>query len=572
MKSHIDNKLVESIYNIAVNPQKYDDFLNLWQEEFLHIPTEKTGDIKEKINIKSQRVGDAIEQHFFRAFTILELMDHKTQNYTIKQIIEADPLPSFIISQDKTILLYNEPVGNLLKLTVGGLLLDLNISPADFKLIDDNIQAIENIEQDKLLSIIQIKTKADSEPLLFALSKINEPITNVSYLRLSGIHTIWNSDIGVIIQNIFSLSDMELDIAKKLVSGMKLSDIATAKERSIFTIRTQKKNLFRKTNLKSQSELIRLFALLQNLEYQDKQYILPTSQAFNNKNNHIKRQNYLIRANGRKLYYEIYGAPRGEPVLFMHGGISGTELPQFVEDILISNNIKLIAPHRAGFGYSEEIPEQNKVEHLLEDILALFDHENINKCKLIGHLVGSFYAYYIASRLADRISKIRIIGGAVPFANIHQINALKPRQRIITYTAKYAPQLLPFLLKGAVAQIKQYGAERFMQALFQDNISDHSFCKMPETRDVIASGLHSSFGQGVGSVVSDAHYIFNGDWHELVKTCETPIEIFHGADDPAVPIDQVEDFLQTHENIKLTIVDGGQMILFKHPELLFKDF
>lgn len=567
-----DKKLVESIYNVTTNPQRYDEFLILWQNEFLHIPDNQIADISDEINVKSEKVGDLIAQHFFRAFTILELMDTKSKKYTTKQIIEADPLPSFILSQEKIILMCNEPAHNLLDIAAGVPLSSLDILLDDLGTIDNYIDSIENMEPDKLLSIIRIESKIEGEPLLFALSKINDPFTNANYIRLSGIHANWNDDVGVIIQNAFGLSDMELDIAKKLVTGMKLVDIALAKERSIYTIRAQNKSLFQKTNLNSQTDLIRLFSLLQNLDYKDKQYILPNADPLNKDIANIQRQNYLIRANGRKFYYEVYGAADGEPVLFMHGGISGTRLPEFVEDILIEKNIKLYSPHRAGFGYSEATSKADKTAELADDVLALFEQEGIQQCGLIGHLVGSFYAYYIANKLKGRITNICVVGGAVPFTSIHQINALKPRQRIITYTARYAPQLLPFLLKGAVAQIQQYGAGKFMQALFQDNASDLSYCNMKDTKEVIASGLEFSFGQGVGSVVSDAHYIFNTDWDELVEGCDMPIELFHGTADPAVPIGQVEEFLQNHSKIKLNIVDGGQMILFKHPETIFSSF
>lgn len=571
MESDSEKKLIESIYNVTIDPQKYDGFLKLWEDEFLNVPNDQAVKITEKINSKSEIVSDAIENHFFRAFAILELMDGNQKSHTIKQIVEADPLPTFILSKNKNILLSNDAVTNLLNISQGDKLSALNITADDLTIIDKNILGIENIEQDKVLAIIHIQNTDSDTPLLFALSKLHDANSDTDFLRFSGMHTIWNDHIGSIIQNTFNLSDMELDIAKKLVSGKKLAEIAQEKQRSIFTIRTQNKSLFRKTNLKSQSELIRLFALLQNMDYQEKQDVLPLSDQYNPQAMRIKRKNYLTRPNGRKLYYEIYGAAHGEPVLFMHGGISGTQLPQNVIDVLIEKNIKLISPHRAGFGHSDVNPAADKVSHLVDDVLALFEKENIQNCKIVGHLVGAFYAYYIASKLSDRITKLLIIGGAAPFSSIHQINALKPRQRIITYTAKYAPQLLPFLLKSAVAQITQYGAEGFMKALFKDIEPDYAFCKSPETRDIIMNGLQSSFGQGVESVVNDAHYIFDGKWDQIVDDCTMPIDMFHGAEDPAVPIDQVEEFLDNHKNINLNILDGGQMILFQYPEILFED-
>lgn len=59
-----------------------------------------------------------------------------------------------------------------------------------------------------------------------------------------------------ILQHLFDLSDKEIDLATRLVNGQSTQQMVTETSRSIHTIRTQLKSLFRKTNTSSQAQLI----------------------------------------------------------------------------------------------------------------------------------------------------------------------------------------------------------------------------------------------------------------------------------------------------------------------------
>lgn len=568
-----ENKLIESIYDITTNPNNFDEFLQLWEREFLQPNKAVNAADNHELIQNSQKVGNSVESHFFRAFSILEMVNNEI-NYTptLKQIVEADPQPTFILTANKKIAHINEAACGFLNCSKDLYFDDIPFSVDDQASVEKYVQEIDYIATEKVIAFMQLSSEVKLKPVLFALSKFNDADSGEVYLRFSAVHSVWDDEIGKIIRTTFDLSEAEMDIAKKLVAGSRLSDIAVEKKRSINTVRTQSKSLFRKTNLKTQSELIRLFAMLQNYDYQEKDFALehinPTLAI-----GALRKQNHnLVRPDGRNFYYEIYGDPHGEPVLFIHGGISGTKLPQNVINYLKKNKIKFISPHRAGFGYSDINPNKDKILHFGEDIEALLDHENIDTCKLIGHHVGSYYAYYLGSKFGHRFSRIRIVGGAVPVTSLQQINEMTPRQRIITYTAKYTPKLLPFLLRASIAQIKKHGVESNVKAIYEDCEPDFALFNSAEAREAMVSGLRASHAHGVGSVVTDAFYIFNGNWSELVENCTMPIDYFHGSEDSTVPIHRVEEFLSRHGNMALNIIDGAQFILYKSPQKILEKF
>lgn len=567
MENGSDEKLIESIYNVAVDPQNFQKFLDRWESEFLHIPAAPKTDI-EQIN-SNEVISNSVEDHFFRAYAILEMIEpQETGLDSLQEQLQADPLPSFLLSKQQKITMLNDRAKNLLDLYAGQELSQISFLADDFAKVSELLLSLDEVEPDKVLAIMQAQIIDNEVPIIFAITKLFNDEQNQEYLKFCAVYSLWNDDIGDMVKQTFSLTKAELEIAKKLVSGKKISEIAAEKNRSILTIRTHCKSLYRKTKLKTQVDLIKFFALLQSFEHQERGGLL---EAQGNGLQLTTRNKTLIRDNGRKLYYEIYGPADGEPILFMHGIMNGTELPQNIIDYLHRHKLKFFAPHRPAFGMSDPFEGDDIIGAFTQDILALLDEENIQNCKIVGHSVGSYYAYHLGSRLSGRISKIRIIGGAVPFTKPAHISVLNKRQRVTAFTAKYTPQLLPFLLRGSAMQVKKYGAESLIDALYQDSEFDYELIKDPELREIVISGFEASFKHGVGSVVADGRYIFGDRWNAMIEACTMPIEIYHGADNQAVPLAQVQEFVDLHDKLAFEVIDGGQLIFYKFFEKTLKN-
>lgn len=565
-------KLIGSLYNVTIDPQKYDDLLDLWERDFFDVPDDLCLEDNDKIDPRPAKINDAIENHFFRALTILELVrENRDTIPTVEQLVNADPLPTVILAPDRTVALINDSAKNILNLDAGERLNASIFEKQDIENIDKIIGELEYVSADNVLLVIKVISSTDEEPILFALSKVFDAQKKLNLLRLSTVQIVWDNDVGKTIKNIFNLTDAELDLAKRLVSGEKLADIAKAKYRSINTIRTQSKTLYGKTNLKTQSDLIRLFSALQHYSYKQNDYVLDSIEPPVTSGVKIKQSTFIERPDGRSLYYEVYGDPNGKPVLFLHGMISGTKLPQENIMILRRNKIKLICPHRAGFGYSDINRTKNKLDGFIADIVALLDHEKIYSCPVIGHLAGAYYAYLLANKISKRVERLRIINGVVPLRSTKQINQMNGRQRIIAYTAIYTPKLLPFLLKAAIAQIKKDGIDNMMDALFKQSKHDYELFQSTEIHDIITNGFQSCIAQGIQSFVDDTNFISRKNWDDLIAQCPVPIDVFHATEDPVIAIFQVHELIKRHSNLNFKELDGGQLILYKHGETLLNN-
>lgn len=177
----------------------------------------------------------------------------------------------------------------------------------------------------------------------------------------------------------------------------------------------------------------------------------------------------MFLENDRKFYYETNGNAKGQPIIFLHGAIPGTRFLVGSIRYLRTNNLKIIAPHRACFSKSDIHLTIHQEIGYINDITHLLKVEKLDKFFYIGHHTGAYYSYLFAKRMPKKILNLKFIGGAIPFRNAKQISEMIARQRIITYTARYAPKLLPFLLQGVIAQVKKNGFKNMMSALFGNN-------------------------------------------------------------------------------------------------------
>lgn len=572
MSSDIEQKIIESLYNVTIDPSNYDELLRQWEDEFFDIPDDLNVEDYKNIDYKPQHLNQAIENHFIRALAILDLIgEHVDKKPTLKEIIEADPLPSFIIDSRGQLILSNSALTTLLAGNVEQNIVDLPFSEDSQKKIFQIRERLYQSQEKTSLGLVQFDPSNIQNSPDFVLSKIYDANSKANYIHATALQTTWNDEKNATIQNLFQLTDSELDVARRLFSGDKISDMAVDKHRSIFTIRTQVRAIFKKTNIKTQSELIKLFATLQGGEYQEKNYVLQQVDPPKSPLILSKQDNNIIRQGQRKLYYEIYGKPKGKPVLFLHGMISGTKLSHNIISQLWKSNIKLICPHRAGFGYSEIDTRSKNLDHFVDDMAALLDHEEIDNCPIIGHLDGGYYAYLLGSRLAERVERIRNINACVPIRTAKQLNEASPRQRITAYTALYTPKLLPFILRAGIAQVRKNGVASMMNALFKDSEYDMMMLADEEIGEIMINGFESCIANGIDSFVNDMTNVISGNWSDLIDSCSMPIELFHARNEHVVPVAQVRDLVEYLPKLELTELEGGQIILYKYPEIFFRN-
>lgn len=205
-------------------------------------------------------------------------------------------------------------------------------------------------------------------------------------------------------------------------------------------------------------------------------------------------------------------------------------------------------------------------ERFASDVAAVMDHLGIASCPVIGHMAGSVYAFAAAARLGSRLTHIVSIAGGVPIVSTSQFAMMTPRQRVIAHTARFAPKLLPLILRAGIALLDSGGDRAFMKALYASAPVDLNVASNPEVFAILRDGYRFTVAQGHRAFEIDAHQVVQ-DWSALAESSSQPALLLHGRCDPVVDIQTVRDFAARLDGRAEVIEHStqGQLMFYADP-------
>ncbi|OTA16306.1 hydrolase [Xenorhabdus vietnamensis] len=116
-----------------------------------------------------------------------------------------------------------------------------------------------------------------------------------------------------------------------------------------------------------------------------------------------------LEVDGAHIYYEIQGNANGNPLIFLHGGLSHIETFNHVIDDL-GKTYRLIGIDSRGQGKSTLGQKNLSYKCLQQDVEAVVRHLRLGKCSIIGHSDGGIVALRLAVAGIVPIDKIMVIG------------------------------------------------------------------------------------------------------------------------------------------------------------------
>ncbi len=563
---NLDSELIETIYQTALEPQRYDDLMDKWR---LQIETAVSK--VENPELESSHGEDLIQisegaAHFQTAFGILEAMGRD------KGAKELAPdgtrgAARFIMSTSGQIVWHNGLAAREFGINSGTGLQDLGLSQQSVQIVEYCLGTLggdgKSTEEQRPFAIA-IDSRRSGRPVHMIVSHVQNAGDDGALL-FHQAGALWRDEVGHMMATGFALSPAEIDIVASLVDGNDINEISEIRQRTVATVRTQLKSILKKTATRSQSELLRLCLSLSMHQPQ-----------------HNARRRYLQSGsvhrfkmqNGAKLIFHFYGPAGGRPVLFIHGMLDGIQCTEGIEDLLYRHNIRLIGIERPNFAGSD--PYNGRIQDLPEYVASgafeLIDHlELTQRLVVVGHMAGSLYAFAIAARRPDQIKAIVSISGGVPIVSSAQIKSMSLRQRLIAYTARYTPSALPFMLRAGIKQLDTGGDRNFMKALYRDSAEDQAACADPEIFDVVSNGYHFSVMRGHEAFEGDSYHVVR-DWSWLVKRSNCPVHLIHGHHDPVVKWQSVQKFAERLGDRALLhgAENCGQLIYYFRPEKVFE--
>ncbi|MEP2718890.1 alpha/beta hydrolase [Pseudophaeobacter sp.] len=540
--------LIQTIYEVAVDPHVYDRLVDLWGQHLLATlgdnPLQEEG---------TTGPSSEIAEHLLRSFEILDRLGRQEQPSPTPTQERAE----IRISRRGEIISCSPLASEVLGAHPGDALLDLAVSAETATRLSQEISGKETGYPGEVF-VFFAKGDKHPYPMVRELSGDTDG-SGAGGFVLAGLHNRWTEAHDQILRQMFGLTAAETRVARELLTGANLRDIAETTGRSVDTLRTQLKAIRRKTYTANQQQLVRIMTGLEALIKTGS----PETQ------NAAGSEHVFILQDGRKMAYRIFGPERGTACLFIHNMLNGPNFPPEVIQEMQNLGLRFICPVRPGFGTSDMDPVSKKTpaeapDRFCADMLPFLEHLGCSKLLAIGHMSGALFAFRLAQLHPELVQGVFNISGAVPITEMAQIRAMHYRQQVMAMTARFTPRMLPTLLRAGIAQIDAGGVEGFLNALYRPGTPDRALAERPEHRDTLFKGFRQIVQQGHWSFAIDSHHVVR-DWSDFCSNLTQPVTLVYGEADPVVTPVSVQKFA-TRMGFNSHCYSGvGQLVLYQEP-------
>ena len=391
------------------------------------------------------------------------------------------------------------------------------------------------------LAISKIESAEETDPLFLVLF-ITPPDTKAAIQMLA---------------HRFNLTPIEAEIAKAFLDGISLRDIAKNRKRSYTTIRNQFQSVLDKSGCVSQTALYRVaFSLLQLIGH--------AASNAEQIQTHTRTMT-LPRPNGRVVELVLSGDETGRPILSLPS-LFGHGLTPDIASYLRERGILFISIMRPGFGgTSSPLKDQSLYDCITGDVRAILDSLEIDKCPCIARASAARSLYNLVARLPDRITHGLVVNGMIPRGYIAGETIVSKWTSALMSASIVSYPVAKLILGTGNNLLMRSKGGAFLQKMYNGSETDCATFDDAEVVLSIKSGVKEITKQGLKAGVQEIVEAFQ-DWSGDLRDISTPITLYHGRDDPNVPITGVEEFVrdQSHQLKLVEEPTGGGQLSYSH--------
>lgn len=279
----------------------------------------------------------------------------------------------------------------------------------------------------------------------------------------------------------------------------------------------------------------------------------------------------LTLPDGRRMGYATYGAPAGEPLLYLHG-LPGSRLECLLIDAPArSLGICVIAVDRPGYGLSS--PAQNSLSEWVDDIGFLLAERAWSDILVMGVSGGGPHALACAYHLPDRVKEVCLVAGLGPVSDHRLRKQMDWLSRPAFWMSKHAATALRLLAGLPLTWLAQYNTALLIRLLALINAPPDRAClNSADIHSALMTSLPECFRQGASGALADLQRV-QADWTPSLEVITAPVRIWHGTADRVVPPDHSHYLAQYLQRSRLTIVpaEGHFSLPYLHMETILAD-
>ncbi len=555
-------QIVDRLYDVALDPIRLEALVDLWEG---HIGPTRLDD-----GLTVAPMDDPeFEVHLDRASIFLDRYEATRVDGAFRSILEDIPRSAAFLANDLSVIVsFNRPAAVAFGLREGAVIADLPFEPDDIETLRGIIYRVASGRAERVVTL-RIRSSITGSPVIVRIGPVEGEAERPLALVMS-TELVWPDGFEDTVQEAFGLTSAEVEIVRGIALGLPVKDIAEARGRSQETVRTQLRSILAKTETHSQSELVRVVLGLMDVASMSTEAV--TAVALTGDLDPLVFQE-VTSPDGRRLEWIEFGSPTGRPVLFMHMDYGLIRWPVPAERAARLRNLRVIVPVRAGYGRSD-LHRRGK-DHLAgvtEDYLTVLEYLNVRRCAIIAMGADLRFALSMSQARPDLFTGILGCAAQLPLRTAAQYDRMDKWQRFILANARYAPKVLPFLVKAGFSLARRLGKEKFFAQVNGGSAADLAAFARPDVREAVLVGSEVSMGAKIS-----AHEAFTRecigsekDWSHLVQRAQVPIFLLQGDQDPQTPVLTIRELMLDFPNVEVRFLPNtGQLLFFAEwPQVL----
>jgi pimeloyl-ACP methyl ester carboxylesterase/DNA-binding CsgD family transcriptional regulator len=544
-------EIVDRLYEVALDPIRLEELLDVWEDRIAPLRGDTAGTVEDA----------EIEAHVGRASVFLDRFEATRPDGGYRSLLNEVPRRAAFVSDGQAIVAFNGVAAQALGLTEGDSLGDLPFEPGDLTTLGAEIRHLASGRGGQVATL-RIRRSGGGAPVIVRLSRVDSAHKKPLALVLS-TELAWPEGFDETVQDAFGLTPAEAEIVQGICLGHPVREIARRRRRSAETVRTQLRSILSKTETHSQSELVRVVLGLMDVATTP----IGRTGAGGAARASALTTRTLRQADRRSLDWIEFGAPGGKPVLYMHLDYGLIRWPRKAEGEAARRGLRIVVPVRAGYGGSSPVPRgADHVTTVALDYAAVLDHLGLSAMPVIALGADLRFALKLSLVRPDLVTGILGCAAQLPLTSPAQYERMDKWQRFILANARYAPKVLPFLVKAGFSLARRLGKEKFFAQVNGGSPADMETFADPEVREAMLTGSDVTLSE-----TRSAHEAFaqeclscERDWSDLVHAARVPVRLLQGDQDPQTPVVTVREQMAQFPALDVSFLPHtGQLLFFK---------
>jgi pimeloyl-ACP methyl ester carboxylesterase len=280
---------------------------------------------------------------------------------------------------------------------------------------------------------------------------------------------------------------------------------------------------------------------------------------------------------GRRIDYVEFGDPHGAPAIYLHGTPSSAREARWMHESAVTHDIRLVSVDRPGYQGSDPAPGAD-LGSQASAVAAAAHSLGLDRFAVVGFSGGAGCALSLAAHVRESVTVVHLGGGMGPFVdgaeNVLPLSRRVPF-RVIARSPRTAHILLGLMSRqmckalGKKLDIPTLAALELLSGPSRgpQRAAAEAYARATPPEDLrswVSEYMDGS--RAIDAVRADISSLSRG-WPFDVRSLQTPVELWHGTADGAVPIGYAEALARTLPNATLHALEGeGHFVFLTHAD------